>query len=228
MPWSCARRRIWKSWTRGRGSVVGGRLTAILAALLILSVEPGCDGFFVDPVLTGMAVGPAATIQTGDTIQMVATGTYNDGSQKKLSNVHWNSDTPSVGKIDKSGLVTGVGPGKTTINAAADTVTGTATITVTIGGLTAIQVTNKDGVTNITFGEGEKFVATGTANGQQIDITDSVTWSTSPATISNVSLASTTGLLVTTSGPTTPVQFQVIATDTTTGISGFMNFTVHP
>jgi hypothetical protein len=199
-----------------------------LTALLILSVEPGCEGFFVDPVLTGIAIGPAATIQTGDNIQMIATGSYNDGSQKKLSNVYWNSGSPSVATIDKNGLVTGVGPGQSTINAAADTVTGTATITVTIGGLTAIQVTNKDGVTNIPYGQAEQFVATGTANGQQIDISDSVTWSTSPATISNVSIASTTGLLLTTSGPTTAVQFQVIATDPTTGISGFMNFTVHP
>jgi hypothetical protein len=42
-----------------------------------------------------------------------------------------------------------------------------------------------------------------------------------------VSIDTKSGLLTTTSGLTSLVQFQVIATDPTTGISGFMNFAVH-
>jgi len=202
---------------------------AVLFVSLLVGLGPGCEGFFVDPVLTGIAVGPSATIQTGTTIQMSAVGTYNDGSQKTLkSNVFWSSGTPNVASVSSSGLVTGVGPGQATITGASSTVIGTATITVTIGGLTAIQVSNQDNVTSIVYGNSEQFIATGTANGKQITITDSVTWSTNPSSIPNVSIASNSGLLGTTSGPTTAVQFDVVATDPTTNISNRMSFAVRP
>lgn len=98
----------------------------------------------------------------------------------------------------------------------------------TLADLTSILATTQDGLTNIAYGESEQFIAIGTANGEQVNITDSVTWSASPSLISNVTVASTTGLRVTISGPTTPVQFQVIATDPRTGISGTMVLTIHP
>ena len=204
------------------------RMSAIVPILLTLTLALGCDGFFVDPVLTGIAVGPAVTIQTGNTVQMSAVGTYDDGSHKTLSsNVFWSTGADSVATISKSGLVSGVGPGQATITGASGTVVGSATITVTIGGLASIQVTSKDGLSNITYGSSEQFVATGTANGQQIDITDSVTWSTNPSPPS-VSIDPRSGLLTTTAGPATAVQLMVIATDPTTGISDSINFTVSP
>ena len=188
----------------------------------------GCEGFFVDPVLTGVAVGPAATIQTGTTIQMIATGSYNDGSQKKLTkNLYWNSASLGVATVNTSGVVTGVGPGQSVISVAAETVTGSATVTVIVGNLSSIQVTSENGFNSITYGSTEQFIATGTAGGQQINLTNAVTWSTNPAVIPNVSIDPKSGLLTTTSGLTQLVQFDVIATDPTTGIFGSMQFTVH-
>jgi Bacterial Ig-like domain (group 2) len=204
------------------------RIVAASATLLIVAMAVGCEGFFVDPVLTGLTVGPAATIQTGTTLQMTAVGSYNDGSQKKLSkNVHWSSASPTVASIDSSGLVAGLGPGQSVIACAAETLTASSTVTVIVGNLASIQVTSQDGFTSITYGSSEQFVATGTANGQQVVLTTSVDWSTNPKVIPNVSIDPKSGLLTTTSGLTSLVQFQVIATDPTTGISGFMNFTVH-
>jgi hypothetical protein len=203
-------------------------IAATVPILLTLALALGCNGFFVDPVLTGITVGPAVTIQTGNTVQMSAVGTYDDGSQKALSsNVFWSTGADGVATVSKSGMVTGVGPGQAAITGASGTVVGSATITVTIGGLTSIQVTSQDGLSNITYGSSEQFVATGTANGQQINITDSVTWSTNPSPAS-VSIDSRSGLLTTTSGPATAVQLEVIATDPTTGISDRINFTVSP
>jgi hypothetical protein len=43
-----------------------------------------------------------------------------------------------------------------------------------------------------------------------------------------VNIAPNTGLLTTTAGPTSIVQFDVVATDPTTGISNRMAFYVHP
>jgi hypothetical protein len=206
------------------------QLVTAFATLLLFALGVGCSGFFVDPTLTGITVGPAATIQTATTVQMTAVGTYNDGSSKTLtSGVNWSSGSTTVATINKSGLVTGVSQGQATITGASGTQTGTATITVTIGGLTSIKVTTQDGLTSIQFGSSEQFVATGTANGKQVDITNSVTWTTNPSPITDVSLESSTGALTTTNGgETAPIQFQVIATDPTTGIHGTMTFTVHP
>jgi trimeric autotransporter adhesin len=204
-------------------------IAATVPTLFTLALALGCNGFFVDPVLTGITVGPAVTIQTGNTVQMSAVGTYNDASQKALSsNVFWSTGADGVATVSKSGMVTGVGPGQATITGASGTVVGSATITVTLGSLTSINVTSQDGLNNITYGSSEQFVATGTANGQQINITDSVTWSTNPNRVPSVSIDSRSGLLTTTSGPTTAVQFEVIATDPTTGISDSINFTVGP
>lgn len=204
-------------------------VAASAAATVLSLLTLGCEGFFVDPVLTGLTVGPSVTIQTGNTLQMSAVGSYNDGTQKTItSKVYWSSGTPSIATINGSGMVTGLEPGQATITGASGTVTGTATVTVAIGGLVSITVSTQDGLTNIPFGNTEQFVATGVANGQQIVVTNSVTWSTSPSSIDGVSIASTTGVLTTTSGPSTPVQFQVVATDPITGISGKMPFTVHP
>ena len=95
------------------------------------------------------------------------------------------------------------------------------------GNLTSNKVTSQNGFTNITHGSNEQFVSTGTASGQQVVTTDSVTWSTNPAVIPIVSIDTKSGLLTTTSGLTNLVHFDVIATDPTTGIFGTMNFTVH-
>jgi hypothetical protein len=205
------------------------RRSAMFLAFASLLFTTGCEGFFVSPVLTGMAVGPSATIQNGATVQMSAVGTFDDGSQKNLnSGVFWNTDTPTVAIVSTSGLVRGIAPGQATITGAHGTVSGSATVTVTLGGITSIQVTTADGLNSIAYGSSEQFVATATANGQQFDVTNSVTWSTNPRSISDISIDSSTGLLTTTSGPQTTAQFTVVALDPTTGIAGQMNFSVHP
>src|SRR3979411_2204738 len=144
------------------------QIVAAFATLLLFALGLGCSGFFVNPTLTGITVGPTATIQTNNTVQESAVGTYNDGSTKAITTgVNWTSGTPSVATISKSGLVTGVSQGQSIMTGASGTQTGTATITVTVGGLTAIKVTTQDGRTSIAYGDSEQFIATGTANGKQ-------------------------------------------------------------
>jgi len=199
-----------------------------MMVLVIFGAAIGCEGFFVEPVLTGIVVGPSATIQTGNTLQMSAVGTYDDGSKKELSSgIYWSSDAPTVALVGTSGVVTAISPGKALITGAHKTVSASATVTVTLGGITSIQVTTIDGLNGMSWGSSEQFVATAAANGEQIDITDSVTWTTNPKSIANVSI-SPTGVLTTTSGPTTTAQFGVIALDPTSGIAGQMNFVVFP
>jgi trimeric autotransporter adhesin len=200
------------------------QLLAALATLFLLALAIGCTGFFVNPTLTGVTVGPTATIQQGKTVQMTATGTYNDGSTKTItSGVFWSSGTTTVATVSSSGLVTGVGPGTSSIAGSSGTFSGNATITVAVSGITKITVTSQ--FPNITFGQTNQFTAMATTGSGTFNVTDSVTWTTSPSSIPNVSIDPTTGLLSTTSGGT-PTTFQVFATDPTTTISGFISFTV--
>ena len=202
------------------------QIAGAVAALLAFALGVGCNGFFVNPTLTGLTVGPTTSIGTGSTVQMTAVGTYNDGSTGTVKNVYWSTSDSTIASVNSGGLVKGVGPGQATITGASGTVNGSATITVTLSGITAIKVTTQDGASSITWGGSDQFVATATANGQQVVVTDSVTWSTNP-TNANISI-STTGDLSASSAGSGSVQIQVVATDPTSGISGFMNFSVLP
>jgi hypothetical protein len=201
------------------------QIAGACATLLAFALGVGCHGFFVNPTLTGLTVGPTTSIATGSTVQMTAVGTYNDGSTGTVKNVYWSTSDSTIATVNTGGLVKGIGPGQATISGASGTVNGSATITVTLSGITAIKVTSSDGLSSVTWGDGDTFIASATANGQSgIIVTDSVTWSINP-TNTNVSISST-GELTTSSSGTGSFQFQVVATDPTSGISGYMSFSV--
>ena len=79
------------------------QIVAAFASLLLFALGLGCNGFFVDPVLTSIAVGPTATINQGATVQESAIGTYNDGSTKTLgSGVQWSSSAATTATVNSS------------------------------------------------------------------------------------------------------------------------------
>ena len=41
------------------------KLLAALTVVLLVMIGPGCEGFFVDPVLTGLTVGPRRQFKPG-------------------------------------------------------------------------------------------------------------------------------------------------------------------
>ena len=64
------------------------RVLASCAVLLLAGIAVGCHGFFVDPVLTSMAVNTLSStnlVNVGDTVQLQATGTFDDNSHKNLT-----------------------------------------------------------------------------------------------------------------------------------------------
>ena len=192
-----------------------GRKLGCVAALSILAFAGGCKGFFVNPTLSSLAVGPTATIQQSRTVQMSATGTYSDGSTKSpVSGVVWSSSDQTVATVSSSGLATGVSPGSATITGAVGSVSGQATLTVTIANLSSITIAPT--TANITSGNTQQYSATGTTtSGKTVNITNSVTWAVQAGSVQGVSINSS-GLLTTTSGDTGTVT--VTATDPTTGI----------
>jgi hypothetical protein len=169
------------------------QIVAAFASLLLFALGLGCNGFFVAPVLTSVAVGPTATINQGATVQESAIGTYNDGSTTTLgSGVQWSSSAATTASVSSSGLVTGASPGSATITAAYQTTSGTSSITVSLGDVTALKISSSAacatsaGNTNITASGGTaSFYACATVAGSStpIDVSDSgTTWTLSDTT----------------------------------------------
>jgi len=125
-------------------------LTLAFAVLIVLAFGGGCHGFFVDPTLTAIAVGPATPTITNSTPnqtrtqQFTAVGTFNDGSTGSTP-VTWSStNSTTVASITSSGLATAIGVGTTTITATSTkipTIAGSTTLTVVPANVTSITVT---------------------------------------------------------------------------------------
>jgi hypothetical protein len=155
------------------------RLIGAFGAMATLGLALSCTGFFVNPTLTGVSVGPQGlTLNVAQTFQMAATGTYNDGSQKTLtSGVVWSSsdgNTVSVGQT--SGMVTGVTTGSATITASSggcSACTGSTSVSVVLTGVTSIQVSPSSASATINTTPAF-FLAT--AFPGSIDITQAATW----------------------------------------------------
>jgi uncharacterized protein YjdB len=163
-----------------------------LAASLLLVWGVSCNGFFVNPTLTSITVGPTATISVGGTVQQTAVGTYNDGSTQSLTNVLWSSSEASVATISTAGLVTGVSAGTATITGASGTVSGTSTVTVSLSNVTGITI-SPTSANAIEDGGTANFTAQATvSSGSPVDITSTATWS-----ISSTSTGSTADFSVT-------------------------------
>jgi trimeric autotransporter adhesin len=161
------------------------QLVAAFTTLLLFAAGVGCSGFFVDPVLTSIAVGPTATINQGATVQESAIGTYNDGSTKTLSSgVQWSSSSATTASVSSSGLVTGASPGSATITGAFQATSGTSSITVNLGNVTALKI-QPPGNTNIKASGGSATftaLATVTGDSNPVDVSSNTTWTLSNTT----------------------------------------------
>jgi len=160
-----------------RGNRKKLQLLGAFAALFSLALAVGCKGFFQNPTLTTITIGPATpSIQQGTTLQMTAVGTYSDGSTNTLTKgVFWSSDTTSVATISSTGLVSAVSSGTSTITASASAVSATTSVTVVLGNVTAITVSPSN--TSVLIGGTVPFTAKATiSGGTTADITGTATW----------------------------------------------------
>jgi hypothetical protein len=189
------------------------RFLAAFATLLMLALAGGCRGFFVNPTLTSLTVAPTSvSLIQGQTQQLTATGSYDDGSTNNLTGTAtWSTSASAVATVSTGGLVTAAAaisnpPGTATITATSGTVTATSTITVNTGPLTAITISTT--TANPAAGQTVVFTAMGTFTGssQQQDITNQVSWTSSnTAVIATISNGSGAVLSTATSGATTNV-----------------------
>jgi hypothetical protein len=172
------------------------------ATLLVFALGVGCNGFFVNPTLTGITVGPTTSIQTGSTVQMTAVATYNDGSTQTLgSGVYWSSSDPNTATVSTSGLVKGISSGSATITASYQTQSGTATITVNLGSVTALRIQPTTASISHIAGSVSTpgFQALATVQGQSspVDVSATATWSVSDTTDYEITQQGVTPVTVT-------------------------------
>jgi hypothetical protein len=211
---------------------VSGNYTARLkfavtsALFLLIALLSSCNGFFVDPTLTAIAVTPAtpSVVQT-KTQQLTATGSYDDGSVSNItSKVTWSSSDSSKVSVSSTGVVTGINPGSATITASSANISGSTTVGVSAANLASIQVSPStvSALTGQTvpFSATANFVGGGTG-----DITDAVIWSTdnSNVTISNSTPTNGQAQIV---GPFRSFPVRVIITATSGSVSDTATLTV--
>jgi hypothetical protein len=115
------------------------RVICAFAALASLALAASCRGFFVNPTLTSLAIGPTTVSLTpSQTFQMTATGTFSDGSTEDVTAKSiWISSDPGTASIGQtSGVVTASSTatniGSTTISASDGAITATTTATVNV------------------------------------------------------------------------------------------------
>jgi hypothetical protein len=200
------------------------RLAGALAALATFAFTLGCRGFFVNPTLTTVTVGPTGfNLPVGSTQQMTATGTFNDGSTKALtSGVVWTSSDDTIAKVSSSGQVTGIAAGTATITAQSGTITGTASITVSLTNVTGLTITPTTG--NVKSNGGTvtfKALATISGSSTPIDVSAQVNWTIGPDTASFTLLQNVTPETVTATSAASVGQQDTLTATYTSGTTVF-------
>lgn len=210
------------------------RVLASCAVLLLAAIAVGCHGFFVDPVLTSMAVNTLSStnlVNVGDTVQLQATGTFDDNSHKNLTgtatwSVTSGSDLVSVtAGLVKALKVTPAGS-SATVQAAAQSSNGTVvsgTLSVTVGQSTSLTIVSSLGNTiSLTTDPANTAISfTATLNGT--DKTTSTTFTSSNSAIISITSGSSSGTIGGTTGTVT-----ITGTDSTDNATGTLQITVNP
>jgi uncharacterized protein YjdB len=137
--------------------------------------------------LTQITIAPPnAQIVKGATLQLSATGIFDNGEKETLSEVTWETSQSDVAAINTKGEVSGAGEGVATVSAAYHGVTGSTSITV--GPPTLVSITVSPNQASLPSGESEQLTATGKfTDGSTQDLTQSATWMSSGPAVASVS-----------------------------------------
>ncbi|PYX08243.1 MAG: hypothetical protein DMG88_11265 [Acidobacteria bacterium] len=175
-------------------ATVGGQSTATAIGPGTVNISATFDGVsgssalnVSSATLTSISVAPATAVLAPTTsVNCVATGTFSDGSTQVITNlVNWTSSAPNVASVN-GGQVTARSAGNATITALLGTLSANSAIVVDGSPLTSIQVSPQSA--SIPQQTEVAFVATGRfADGNTQDLTTSVLWTSSPASVATIS-----------------------------------------
>ena len=169
----------------------GSPFSAAGASVKLLAVTPST---MTPPTLTSLQVTPASvsvdSSAFGKHAQFTCIGNYSDGSTRFLTaTAKWTSSNTSVGTVQNSpnhaGLATTMGVGTATLTATIGSLTAAALLTVAQPSLVSIAVTPA----NPTVGAGTsiQFKAVGTyADGATQNLTKTATWQSSSSAVARI------------------------------------------
>ena len=161
----------------------------------------------------------SATIPLGSNAQFTATGTYTDGSTADLTNTAtWASQPAGIVIVSAAGLGAAKTVGSAIVTATSAGISGSSKLTVSSASLVSIAVHSPG--TAVPLGTKAQLGATGTyTDGSTADITNTATWTSSPAGILNIGASG---------AATTTAVGSATVTATSGGKSGSGVFTVSP
>lgn len=191
-----------------------------LTAVLMLGSTVSCTGFFVNPTLSSLTVGPnPLNLTQGNKQQMTATGTFDDGTTKTLtSGVVWSSSDTTKVSISNSGQVTAVSSGSATVTAQSGTVSGTGTVNVTLGNLTNVVINPTTATINSNGSQTFNALATVQGQSDKVDVSSTASWSSSPSGIVTINNTSQTGAVaIVTTPPSRTTVITITATYNSNG-----------
>jgi PKD repeat protein len=177
--------------------------------------------FLSAQTLVSIAVTPTTpSIALGTTVQMTATGTFDDGSTLDItSTATWTTQHATIVTVNNQGLVTSVAVGSSRVTASLSGITGSTRVTVTVAALVSVAVT--PALPSIPLGTQQQFTATGTfTDGSIQNITATVQWSSASPAVATISNLLTNGLATSAGVGTT------LITATSGMISGSTTLTV--
>jgi uncharacterized protein YjdB len=117
----------------GPGEVIAGAIVGGKSGFTKITVKPAA-------IKTIEVKSIATPLIVGATLQLEATTRIANGDPRTGVPLTWTSDKPGVATVDAGGVVTGIGPGKVTVRAAAGSASGMTTITVVKSNLRSLRI----------------------------------------------------------------------------------------
>jgi hypothetical protein len=139
------------------------------------------------PALASIAVTPnQSSLPLGENEQLVANGTYTDGSVQNISqSVTWTTAAATIATVSGGGVV-GKGPGTTTISATSGSISGSASVKVVPAVVVSLNIT--PATLAMIVNSNRPLQATATfSDGTTQNVTTTATWSAMPASIAAIS-----------------------------------------
>ena len=110
------------------------RIIAALTVLVAVTLVTAACGSSTSPSSVGSIAVTGIAPAVGATSQLTATATLSDGTtQDVTSSATWLASDPTVVTVSATGVVTGIGPGTTSVFATVGAVTGSLQLTVASG-----------------------------------------------------------------------------------------------
>ncbi len=162
------------------GNTVISAVSGSVSAKVTLTVPPA--------TLTSISITPpVSSLAKGSTLQLAATATFADGTTADVtSSATWASSNSAVVTVNSTGLVTGAALGTAMITATSGEIRGAETFPVLPPTMVSLSISPPSAV--VAKGRTQQITVTANfSDGTTQDVTGSVAWSVSPATVATIS-----------------------------------------